>query len=88
MTVTLEVVSVIVAVAGAAAGLIGGVYLFLRHFEAKIDRRFDQVDKRFDQVDKRFERLEDRIDSVASDVIGLKVAVARIEGDRKTLLRP
>ena len=54
----------------------------------QVDARFAQVDTRFDRVDARFDRLEARVDSHATDVVGVQVAVARLEGPQPRLLRP
>ncbi|ODT42007.1 MAG: hypothetical protein ABS62_04405 [Microbacterium sp. SCN 70-200] len=67
MTVTPEVIGVIIAAFGGAATLLGGVAAINGMMMRRIDRRFD--------------RLE-------SDVVELKVAVARLEGPQPRLLRP
>lgn len=95
---TSEVVSVIVAIIGAAGIVFGGQFALMRGLEARMyermDLRFDQVDKRFDQVDKQFSRVDEQFASVheelgrvKDDVVALQVAVARLEGPQPTLLK-
>lgn len=60
-------------------------------FDTRCDRLESKLDTRCDNLQSdagnRFARLEAKIDSVAADVVDLKVAVARIEGPQTSLLR-
>lgn len=78
---TPEILGVIIAAFGGAATFLGGV-------AALNARMMQRIDARFDRVDARFDRLEARVDSLATDVVGVQVAVARLEGPQPRLLRP
>lgn len=74
MTVTPEIIGVIIAAFGGAATLLAGV-------AALNGRQMQRIDARFDHVDARFDRVE-------ADIVELKVAVARLEGPQPRLMRP
>ncbi|QAY59963.1 hypothetical protein ET475_08110 [Microbacterium protaetiae] len=97
VTVTPDVISVIVAIFVAAVTFLGGVAGLLSRQDKQTDARFDkidarfdkfaaQVDTRFDRVDARFERVEAEIAAVRSEVVDVKIAVARLEGPPPRLL--
>ena len=50
----------------------------------KVDARFEKMDakfeSRFDKVDARFEKMDAKFDGMSSDLVDVKVSVARIEG--------
>lgn len=58
-----------------------------RRFE-KIDERFDRVDQRFDRVDQRFEKVDAELGGLRTELVDVKIAVARWEGPAPRLLRP
>lgn len=57
----------------------------------RVDDRFFTSDARFEKfeakLDGRFERIEEQLGVITADIVDLKVAVARLEGPRPTLLR-
>ncbi|QAY60259.1 hypothetical protein ET475_09850 [Microbacterium protaetiae] len=101
MTVTPDVIGVIVAIFVAAVTFLGGVAGLLSRqarwintrFDKvdarfdKVDARFDKVDARFDKVDARFEKIEAEIVGVRAELVDVKIAVARLEGPPPRLLR-
>ena len=95
MVVTVEVISVVVAICAASITLVGGVGSLMAWGLRRIDARFDKVDARFDKVDARFDRGEHEIDGlrgevadVRADLTAVKVSVARLEGAQPRLLMP
>ena len=72
-----DVIGVIVTIAVATitlfGGLFGGLRVLLKQHEARTDAHLN--------------RLEHKVDTVAGDVVDLKVAVARLQGPQPTLLR-
>ena len=64
MTVTPEILGVIIAAFGGAATFLGGVAALNARMMQRIDSRFDQVDARFTQVDARFAQVDARFDQV------------------------
>lgn len=89
-----DVIDTIVAVFGAVATTVSGMYVLLRRMERRIDLKFERVDQLFEKVEQRFEKVDeefrlvrDEISTVAADVVDLKFAVARLEGPQPVLLR-
>ena len=100
MTVTPDVIGVIVAVFVAAVGFLSVVARMLRRQDARSDERFarerantDQrfeqmqayMDRRFDRVDAQFAETNTRISRVESEVVEMKIAIARLEGPPRHL---
>jgi len=58
----------------------------------QVDARFERLETRMDRLDGRMDRLEDRMDRLdgrmehlSDELVGVKVAVARIEGPPRRL---
>ena len=61
---TPDVIGTIVAVFGAVATTISGMYVLLRRMERRIDLKFEYVDQRFEKVDQRFDKVDQRFEKV------------------------
>jgi erythromycin esterase-like protein len=101
MVVTPDVIGVILAAFGAAATVLAGVAGLGARLMARIDARFGRVDTRFDRVDAQFDRVDAQFDKVdaqfdkvagemaalRSELVEVKIAVARLEGPAPRLIR-
>ena len=76
MNVTPDVIGVIVAIVGASATVVGGLYLLLRNAGARIDEQFKVLRS---EIDMRFGEMREEIKEVREDIVELKIAVARLE---------
>ena len=94
MVVTPDVIGVILAAFGAAATVLAGVAGLGARLMSRIDARFGRVDAQFDRVDAQFARVDAQFDKVAgemaalrSELVEVKIAVARLEGPAPRLIR-
>ena len=55
--------------------------------DKRADGRFTAFDQQFATIHEEINALRSDVRTIAADVVDLKVAVARIEGPRQTLLR-
>ena len=76
MNVTPDVIGVIVAIVGASATVVGGLYLLLRNAGARIDEQFKVLRS---EIDMRFGEMREEIKEVREDIVELRIAVARLE---------
>lgn len=73
---TPDVIGVIVAIVGASATVVGGLYLLLRNAGARIDEQFKVLRS---EIDMRFGEMREEIKEVREDIVELRIAVARLE---------
>ncbi|MFJ4015038.1 response regulator [Microbacterium sp. NPDC090014] len=94
MTVSIELVTMIVTVATTLLGLAAGFGWMITRtdarfemFEQRMDARFEKVEQR---MDARFEKVEQRMDArfekVDVELGEVKIAIARLEGPAPRLL--
>lgn len=93
MTVSIELVTMIVTVATTLLGLAAGFGWMITRtdarfemFEQRMDARFEKVDAELDRVDARFARLEDEVKGARFELGEVKIAIARLEGPAPRLL--
>ncbi|QDE36437.1 response regulator [Microbacterium foliorum] len=79
MTVSIELVTMIVTVASTLLGLAAGFGWMI----TRTDARFEKFEQR---VDARFGRLETDIAEVKTEIGEVKIAIARLEGPAPRLL--
>lgn len=75
-----DVLAMIIALFAFTVTVLGGVAGMLAHQSKTLETRFNRVDERFDRLDDRFDRIE-------SDIVEMKVAIARLEGPSPKLQR-
>ncbi|WP_127820179.1 hypothetical protein [Microbacterium sp. CPCC 204701] len=78
MTVSPDVIGVIIAGATLAAGLFGGIGTLVARQLGKLESR----------LEGRFDKLDDRLERIDGEISDLKVAVARLEGPTPRLIMP
>ncbi|WP_372984460.1 response regulator [Microbacterium sp.] len=94
MTVSIELVTMIVTVATTLLGLAAGFGWMITRtdarfemFEQRMDARFEKFEQR---MDARFEKVEQRMDArfekVDVELGEVKIAIARLEGPAPRLL--
>ncbi|MEQ6896089.1 hypothetical protein [Microbacterium sp. KR10-403] len=85
MTVTPDVIGVIVAVFVAAVGFAGVVGGMLRRQGTAVDARFEQMqaymDRRFDRIDSQFGETNTRISRVETEVVEMNARISRVENE-------
>ncbi|MEV8173062.1 response regulator [Microbacterium sp. NPDC079176] len=88
MTVSIELVTMIVTVATTLLGLAAGFGWMITRtdarfemFEQRMDARFEKVEQRMDARFEKFEqRMDARFEKVAVELGEVKIAIARLEG--------
>ncbi|GAA3907540.1 hypothetical protein [Microbacterium invictum] len=76
MTVSPDVIGVIIAGAMLAATLFGGLWALMSHLMNRLEAR----------LGVRFDNVETRLGRVEGEITELKIAVARLEGPTPRLL--
>ncbi|MGM7667932.1 hypothetical protein [Microbacterium sp. A93] len=78
MFVSPDVIGMIIALFAFTVTVLGGVAVMLARLTRILDVRFDRIDTRFDRIDARLDRHE-------SELVDVKIAVARLEGPQRRL---
>lgn len=94
MTVSIELVTMIVTVATTLLGLAAGFGWMITRtdarfekFEQRMDARFEKVEQRMDARFEKFEqRMDARFEKVDVELGEVKIAIARLEGPAPRLL--
>ena len=74
-----------VTVGLALAGLIIGLFAWLRH---DIREQGSRLDKRLDNMDKRLDNMDKRLDKMANEMSEIHGRLSRLEGLIEGLFRP
>ncbi|MFT4259140.1 response regulator [Microbacterium sp.] len=51
----------------------------------RMDTRLDRMDSRFDRMDIRLDRMDEHLGQLGSELVEVKIAIARLEGPQRRL---